>query len=98
LADNQFLALKKNKLIKTKFFAKPREKLTPIVPLIFNGCILTQQGNMIVLGQKEQGKKIKLIDIDSLILQQEYIEQRVYRTYIALICQPEVIFDLSIAA
>jgi hypothetical protein len=68
LADNQFLALEKDKLIKTKFFTKPREKLTPIVPLIFNGCILTQQSNTIGLGQKKQGKKIKLIDIDSFIL------------------------------
>jgi hypothetical protein len=42
LADNQFLALEKDELIKTKFLAKPKKKLIPIVPLIFNGCILTQ--------------------------------------------------------
>jgi hypothetical protein len=49
LVDNQFLALEKNKLIKTKFFAKPKKKLTPIVLLIFNNYVLTQQGDTIVL-------------------------------------------------
>jgi hypothetical protein len=41
LVNNQFLVLEKDKLIKTKFFAKPKKKLILIVLLIFNSCILT---------------------------------------------------------
>ena len=41
LADNQFAALKKDELIKTKLLAKPKEKLTSDSPLVFNGYVLT---------------------------------------------------------
>jgi hypothetical protein len=64
LADEPFLTLKKNELLNAKFIIKPKEKLTSDSPLIFNGCVLVQDGNIISLRQKEQGKKIKLIDID----------------------------------
>ena len=37
--------------------------MTPKKLLIFNGYILTQKGDMIVLRQKEQGKKIKLVNV-----------------------------------
>jgi hypothetical protein len=40
LANKRFSTLKKNKLVKAKFLAKPKKKLTAELPLIFNGCIL----------------------------------------------------------
>jgi hypothetical protein len=56
--------LEENELLNAKFIVKLKEKLTSDSLLIFNGCVLVQDGNTISLRQKEQGKKIKLIDID----------------------------------
>jgi hypothetical protein len=53
LTDKRFSALEENELINTKFTAKPKKKLTPDSPLIFNGYVLTQNGNMISLRQKK---------------------------------------------
>jgi hypothetical protein len=53
LANERFSVLKKNKLINTKFTAKSKEKLTPDSLLIFNRCILTQNGSVISLRQKK---------------------------------------------
>ena len=98
LADEQFAALEEDELIKAELLAKPKEKLTPESPLVFNGCVLIQADRTISLRQKEQGKKIKLIDINASDFKQGYIEQRARGAYIASICQPEIAFDLSIAA
>ena len=65
LADEQFAALEKDELTKAELLAKPKEKLTPESPLVFNGCVLIQADHTISLRQKEQGKKIKLIDINA---------------------------------
>ena len=65
LADEQFAALEEDELTKAELLAKPKEKLTPDLPLVFNGCVLTQTDRTISLRQKEQGKKIKLIDINT---------------------------------
>jgi hypothetical protein len=86
LADEPFLTLKENELLNAKFIAKPKEKLIPNSPLIFNGCVLVQDGNIMSLRQKKQGKKIKLIDINAPDARQKYVEQRARRVYIALIC------------
>jgi hypothetical protein len=40
LADEYFSILKKNELLNAKFITKPKKKLTPDSPLIFNECIL----------------------------------------------------------
>jgi hypothetical protein len=72
--------------------------LTPETALIFNGCILTKCGDEIILRQKEQGKKVKLIDADTPDFKQGYVEQRARGAYIATTCQPEAAFDLSVAA
>jgi hypothetical protein len=47
LTDEHFSILKENELLNAKFITKPKEKLTPDSPLIFNGCILVQDGNTI---------------------------------------------------
>jgi hypothetical protein len=74
-----------NELLNAKFITKPKEKLTPDSSLIFNEYILVQDGNTISLRQKEQDKKIKLIDIDAPDTKQKYVEQRARKTYIASI-------------
>jgi hypothetical protein len=53
LADEHFLTLKKNELLNAKFIAKSKEKLIPDSPLIFNECVLVQDGNTMSLRQKE---------------------------------------------
>jgi hypothetical protein len=95
LADKQFSTLEEKELV---FLAKPKERLTPETALIFNGCILTKCGDEIILRQKEQGKKVKLIDADTPDFKQGYVEQRARGAYIATTCQPEAAFDLSVAA
>jgi hypothetical protein len=49
------------------------------------------------LQQKEQGKKIQLIN-NTTDFRQSYVQQRAREAYIASICQPEATFDLSVAA
>jgi hypothetical protein len=49
LTDEPFSTLEENELLNAKFIAKPKEKLTPNSPLIFNRYILVQNGNTISL-------------------------------------------------
>jgi hypothetical protein len=53
LVDEHFSTLEKNELLNAKFIAKPKEKLTPDSLLIFNGCVLVQNGNIISFRQKK---------------------------------------------
>jgi hypothetical protein len=50
------------------------------------------------LRQKDQGKKIQIVNSQEPDCQQQYVEQRARGAYIASICQPEACFDLSTAA
>jgi len=52
LGDNQFSALKEDKLVKANLIAKPKEKLNLTTPLLFNGCILSLNKDSITLRQK----------------------------------------------
>jgi len=72
LGDDQFLALKEDKLVKANLIVKPKEKLNLITLLLFNRCILSLNKDSIALRQKDQGKKINVININSL--KQGYIE------------------------
>ena len=96
LSDDRFAAIKEDKLVKAKFLVKLKEKLTSDTPLIFNDCVLTQKGNIVLLRQKDQGKKIQLIDINAMDFKQRYVEQRARGVYITSICQSEAVFDLSV--
>jgi hypothetical protein len=74
LSDDRFAATEKDELIKAKLLVKSKKELTSDTPLIFNGYILTQKGNIILLRQKDQGKKIQLIDINAMDFKQRYVE------------------------
>ena len=50
----------------------------------------------IYLTQKDQGKKLQLVNKKGENLQQDYLKQYTRGIYIALICQPEALFNLSI--
>jgi len=49
LGDDQFLALKEDKLVKANLIAKLKEKLNLITPLLFNRCILSLNKDSIAL-------------------------------------------------
>ncbi|THC93999.1 hypothetical protein EYZ11_006508 [Aspergillus tanneri] len=100
LGSDEFAMCEEKELAKANFSAKPKDTLSPENPLIFNGCVLTQKKEDIAveLRQKEQGKRLKLIDCNSKDLKHAYMEQRARGAYIATICQPEAAFDLSVAA
>jgi len=68
LGDDQFLALKEDKLVKVNLMVKLKEKLNLITLLFFNGCIFSLNEDSIALCQKGQGKKINVININSLKL------------------------------
>ncbi|KAI1000130.1 hypothetical protein K3495_g8068 [Podosphaera aphanis] len=99
LADDNFVLKEEDELVTGKLFAKPRERLSPGHPLIFNGCVISQNDDNATINmcQKEQGKKIKPVNPNS-DYRQAYVEQRARSAYIATTCQPEVAYDLSVAA
>ena len=49
LGNDQFSALKKDKLVKANLIAKLKEKLNLIILLLFNRCILSLNKNSIAL-------------------------------------------------
>jgi hypothetical protein len=95
LANKDFADFEEKELI---FTAKPKEQLSPENPLIFNGCVLTKNKDTLTMRQKEQGKKIELVNSDNPDFKEQYIQQRARGAYIASICQPEASFDMSVAA
>ena len=52
LRDNQFLALKEDKLVKANLIVKPKEKLNLITPLLLYKYILSLNKDSIILYQK----------------------------------------------
>jgi hypothetical protein len=103
LGTDAFLSLEEKKIQEAQFRSKPKAMLTPEVQLEFNGCTLTIDAGKaskaaIMLRQKGQGGKIKLVDIKASDRAQQYMEQRARGAYIASTCQPEASFDLSVAA
>ena len=98
LGSQEFRAQEDRELKKAHFLAKLVDCLSKETPLIFNGCILRQEKDSIMLVQKGQGSKILPIDAKSDNRTSQYREQRARGAYVATICQPEAIFDLSVAA
>jgi hypothetical protein len=66
LGDDQFSALEEDELVKVNLIVKLKEKLNSITLLLFNGYILSLNKDSIALYQKGQGKKINVININSL--------------------------------
>jgi hypothetical protein len=66
LGDDQFSALEEDELVKVYLIVKPKEKLNLTTLLLFNRCILSLNKNSIALCQKGQGKKINIINVNSL--------------------------------
>ena len=72
LGNDQFSALKEDELVKANLIIKPKEKLSLTTLLLFNKYILSLNEDSIILRQKSQGKKINIINVNSL--KQGYME------------------------
>jgi hypothetical protein len=96
LASDEFAALENSKLQKAQLTAKPKDKLSAELSLMFNRCTVTIKPNSTIhLTQKDQEKNIQLVNQKKDNLQQEYLKQRARGAYIASICQPKATFNLS---
>jgi hypothetical protein len=99
LQTNDFLGLSNDifavrETEKMSFKAKEKQFLDFQNPIIFNGCVLTiGDNNVLSLGQKNQAQKLQIVQNEA-----DYVQQRARGAYIAIICQPEANYDLSVAA
>ena len=98
LASDEFSQKEDSELTQANLRAKLKTTLTSDEPIIFNGGVLSMEGDTVVLRQKRQGDKLKQVDTRKPTYGQDYMEQRARGAYIATVCQPEASFDLSITA
>jgi hypothetical protein len=109
LADDEFVALKKNELARAHLTFKRREKLNLITSIKFNDelIILADDDNTLLLTQSKQFDQIRLIDVKisidltssrdeirkMIISKNQYVAQRARRIYIVIVSQSETSFD-----
>jgi hypothetical protein len=77
---------KKEKSQKAAFRAKPKARLAKSSPIEFNEARLTLKSDQLYLRQKNQGKKLKLVNTQAEDRDQQYLEQRARSAYFASIC------------
>jgi hypothetical protein len=58
----EVFAKKEEKIQKAAFRAKPKARLAKSFPMKFNGARLTLESDQLYLRQKNQGKKLKLVN------------------------------------
>ena len=95
-ASSEFMKIEARELEAAKLIAKPCEKLNNENSLNFNGFDIELQDTDILITQKRQTEKIKLLTKE--FSKDEYISQRARGAYIASISQPKASFSLSYAA
>jgi hypothetical protein len=111
LADNNFATQEEYEITTASILCKPREQLTPSTPLKFNGGLISEDCQRILLTQERTLKLIQLIkDHNSDMVSsrgklrkdvspyEQYISQRALGAYVASMSQPEAAYDLSYAA
>jgi hypothetical protein len=114
LADDEFVALEENELVRAHLTSKKREKLNLIISIKFNDelIILINDDNFLLLTQSKQFDQIRLIDVKisvdlissrdeirkMITSKDQYIAQRARRAYIVIVSQFEASFDSSFAA
>lgn len=99
--NEKFATRETQEMAKASFESKPRVQLQLNKPEDFNGGLVTlEEGNSITLIPKDQPEKIKLVDINANVQERtaEYVAQRARCAYIAALCQPEALYDSSVAA
>jgi hypothetical protein len=111
LADDEFAKLEENELQKAQFMAKEREQFTAATPIKFNGGQIRLLDDGIALTQEKQCKNLAVVKMalsnstssrgvtrSLLAPKDQYVAQRARGAYVASVCQPKALFDLSFAA
>jgi hypothetical protein len=112
LANDDFVTLKENELIRARLTFKKREKLISTISIKFNDDMIFLSNNFLLFTQSKQFDQIKLINLSFSInltsfreeirkmitFKNQYVAQKTQDVYIATISQFEAIFDLSFAA
>jgi hypothetical protein len=76
LCSPEFSATKEKKNQKASFKSKPKTSLSKSSPLEFNEGRITLLDNHLSLRQKNQGSKLKLVDVKAKNYAQQYLEQQ----------------------
>jgi hypothetical protein len=98
LGMSDFNEQEEAELKKAGFLAKPKEMLSDKNQISFNGGIVKQDKDRIWFRQKGQGTNLVTIDLKSKDRTTTYREERARGAYVAMLCQPEASYDLSVAA
>jgi hypothetical protein len=112
LKDDRFAELEESELKKAKLMFKKREILITLISIKFNDeIIIIDSSDTLLLNQLKQFDQIRLINmttsvdlIDSkeqirkmMTSKDQYVTQRTRETYIVIMTQSKVAFDLSLA-
>jgi hypothetical protein len=111
LADEDFVTLEENELIRARLTFKKREKLISTISIKFNDDLIFLSDNSLLFTQSKQFDQIKLINLSfsinltssreeirkMIILKDQYVAQRARDAYIVIVSQLEASFDLSFA-
>ncbi|KAE8553803.1 hypothetical protein EYB25_002341 [Talaromyces marneffei] len=111
LADDLFAIREQHEIETAAIACKPREELTYEKPLKFNGGLISESAQGIILNQERICALIRTVqehnaDTTSsrgkirknVTPAEQYVAQRALGAYIASVCQPEASFDLAFAA
>jgi hypothetical protein len=112
LRDELFAELEENELKKAKLTSKKRKMLITLTSIKFNEEVIFIDQKELLLNQSKQFDQIRLINISTSIdlidsrdqvmkmitSKDQYVTQRIRRTYIAIMTQSKAAFDLSLAA
>jgi hypothetical protein len=107
VADDEFVTLKENELIRARLTFKKREKLISTISIKFNNDLIFLFDNFLLLNQSKQFDQIRLIDVKISIdltssreeikkmitSKDQYIAQRARGAYIVIVSQSETSFD-----
>jgi hypothetical protein len=94
----QFSQREEDELHSANLRAKAKTILSVEQPLEFNGGKVMYEDNKVTLLQRGQAALLRTINPQAPDAAQQYVEQRARGAYIASVCQPEAVFDMSIAA
>lgn len=112
MANDIFVAAKKKEVKEVELLAKNREKLTHNTSIKFNkSYIRLEANNNIFLGKKRECQCLRLVELKEpvdlvssrgkirkwITPKDQYVAQCACGAYIAIISQPEAIFNLSYA-
>ncbi len=112
LADDEFVTLEQNELVRARLTFKQREKLISTISIKFNDGLIFLSDNFLLLIQSKQFDQIRLIDVKisvdltssrdeirkMITSKDQYIAQRAREAYIAIVSQSEASFDFFFGA